>query len=212
MYIPAHFSENRPEELHRIINEHPLGALVTHTSQGLDANHIPFEFDAGKGPHGTLQAHIARNNPLKDIADDAEVMVIFRSVDAYISPNWYPSKHETHRQVPTWNYEVVHVHGRIRIIDDEKFIRGVVARLTRKHEASEPRPWKMGDAPLDYMDQMVRMIVGLEIEVTRLEGKRKLSQNREARDIAGAINALSEKNREDIASQMKAVAKKSSGS
>lgn len=212
MYIPAHFSENRPEELHRIINEHPLGALVTHTSQGLDANHIPFEFDAGKGPHGTLQAHIARNNPLKDIADDAEVMVIFRSVDAYISPNWYPSKHETHRQVPTWNYEVVHVHGRIRIIDDEKFIRGVVARLTRKHEASEPRPWKMGDAPLYYMDQMVRMIVGLEIEVTRLEGKRKLSQNREARDIAGAINALSEKNREDIASQMKAVAKKSSGS
>lgn len=212
MYIPAHFSENRPEELHRIINEHPLGTLVTHTSQGLDANHIPFEFDAGKGPHGTLQAHIARNNPLKDIADDAEVMVIFRSVDAYISPNWYPSKHETHRQVPTWNYEVVHAHGRIRIIDDEKFIRGVVARLTRKHEASEPRPWKMGDAPLDYMDQMVRMIVGLEIEVTRLEGKRKLSQNREARDIAGAINALSEKNREDIASQMKAVAKKSSGS
>lgn len=212
MYIPAHFSENRPEELHRIINEHPLGALVTHTSQGLDANHIPFEFDAGKGPHGTLQAHIARNNPLKDIADDAEVMVIFRSVDAYISPNWYPSKHETHRQVPTWNYEVVHAHGRIRIIDDEKFIRGVVARLTRKHEASEPRPWKMGDAPLYYMDQMVRMIVGLEIEVTRLEGKRKLSQNREARDIAGAINALSEKNREDIASQMKAVAKKSSGS
>ena len=212
MYIPAHFSENRPEELHRIINEHPLGALVTHTSQGLDANHIPFEFDAGKGPHGTLQAHIARNNPLKDIADDAEVMVIFRSVDAYISPNWYPSKHETHRQVPTWNYEVVHAHGRIRIIDDEKFIRGVVARLTRKHEASEPRPWKMGDAPLDYMDQMVRMIVGLEIEVTRLEGKRKLSQNREARDIAGAINALSEKNREDIASQMKAVSKKSSGS
>ena len=212
MYIPAHFSENRPEELHRIINEHPLGTLVTHTLQGLDANHIPFEFDAGKGPHGTLQAHIARNNPLKDIADDAEVMVIFRSVDAYISPNWYPSKHETHRQVPTWNYEVVHAHGRIRIIDDEKFIRGVVARLTRKHEASEPRPWKMGDAPLDYMDQMVRMIVGLEIEVTRLEGKRKLSQNREARDIAGAINALSEKNREDIASQMKAVAKKSSGS
>lgn len=212
MYIPAHFSENRPEELHRIINEHPLGTLVTHTSQGLDANHIPFEFDAGKGPHGTLQAHIARNNPLKDIADDAEVMVIFRSVDAYISPNWYPSKHETHRQVPTWNYEVVHAHGRIRIIDDEKFIRGVVARLTRKHEASEPRPWKMGDAPLYYMDQMVRMIVGLEIEVTRLEGKRKLSQNREARDIAGAINALSEKNREDIASQMKAVAKKSSGS
>ena len=212
MYIPAHFSENRPEELHRIINEHPLGTLVTHTSQGLDANHIPFEFDAGKGPHGTLQAHIARNNPLKDIADGAEVMVIFRSVDAYISPNWYPSKHETHRQVPTWNYEVVHVHGRIRIIDDEKFIRGVVARLTRKHEASEPRPWKVGDAPLDYMDQMVRMIVGLEIEVTRLEGKRKLSQNREARDITGAINALSEKNREDIASQMKAVAKKSSGS
>ena len=212
MYIPAHFSENRPEELCRIMSEHPLGMLITHTQQGLDANHLPFEFDASKGPYGTLQAHIARNNPLKNVPDDSEVLVVFRGVEAYISPNWYPSKHETHRQVPTWNYEVVHAHGRLRIIDDEKFIRGVVARLTRKHEASEPRPWKMGDAPLDYMDQMVSMVVGIEIEVLRLEGKRKLSQNREARDIDGAVNALQEKGHEDMAALMKTTSSKISAS
>lgn len=204
MYIPAHFSEKRPEELHRIIREHPLGMLVTHAQSGLDANHLPFEFDAGKGPHGVLQAHIARNNSLfTDFPEGADVMVVFRGVEGYISPSWYPSKHETHRQVPTWNYEVVHVHGRLRMIDDEKFIRGIVARLTRDHEASESRPWKMGDAPRDYMDMMVGMIVGIEIDVQRLEGKRKLSQNREARDIEGAVRTLHERGREDLASAMK---------
>ena len=203
MYIPAHFSENRPEELHRIIREHPLGILVTHAQSGLDANHIPFEFDPGKGPHGVLQAHVARNNSLcTDFPQGADVMVVFRGVEGYISPNWYPSKHETHRQVPTWNYEVVHVHGRLRIIDDEKFIRRIVARLTREHEASEPRPWKMGEAPRDYMDMMVSKIVGIEIDVHRFEGKRKLSQNREVRDVEGAVRTLHERGREDLAGAM----------
>ena len=203
MYIPAHFSVQRPEEMHRIIREHPLGMLVTRAPSGLDANHIPFEFDASAGQHGVLHAHIARENSLcTDFPEGADVMVVFRGVEGYISPNWYPSKHETHRQVPTWNYEVVHVHGRLRIIDDEKFIRGIVARLTREHEASEPRPWKMGDAPRDYMEKMVRMIVGIEIEVQRLEGKRKLSQNREARDIEGAMRTLQERGREDLAAAM----------
>ena len=205
MYLPPHFAETRPEELHRIIREHPLGVLVTHSGSGLDANHIPFEFDPDQGPQGTLLAHIARANPLwTDCPAGAEVMVVFRGVEGYISPNWYPSKHETHRQVPTWNYEVVHVHGYLHIVDDEKFIRGVVGRLTRHHEATEPKPWKMGDAPRDYMDDMVSKVVGIEIEITRLEGKRKLSQNRELRDISNAVDELERRHQQELARTMSA--------
>ena len=203
MYLPPHFSEPRVEELHRIVREHPLGVLVTHGPAGLDANHIPFEFDPERGPHGTLLAHVARANPLcTEFAGGADVMVVFRGVQGYISPNWYPSKHETHRQVPTWNYEVVHAHGRLRLVDDEKFVRGIVARLTRRHEATEPKPWKMGEAPADYLDRMLQAIVGVEIEVVRLEGKRKLSQNREARDVDGAVRALQERGQEALSSAM----------
>lgn len=203
MYLPQQFAESRIEELHRLVHEHPLGMLVTHTPQGLDANHIPFELDAGRGACGTLQAHIARANPLAtQFPDGAEVMVVFRGPDGYISPNWYPSKHETHRHVPTWNYEVVHAHGRLRVVDDQKFVRGVLARLTRRHEATQPRPWQMGDAPRDYLEQMLQMIVGLEVEVTRLEGKRKLGQNRDALDQDGAIRALHERGSEELAQAM----------
>jgi transcriptional regulator len=128
--------------------------------------------------------------------------VIFRGHDGYISPSWYPSKHETHRHVPTWNYEVVHAHGKLRVVHDEKFVRGVVARLTRRHEAGEAHPWKMGDAPADYLDQMLKMIVGIEVEITRLEGKRKLGQNRDARDLEGAVRALGERGQTQLASAM----------
>ncbi|QBR03558.1 FMN-binding negative transcriptional regulator [Paraburkholderia pallida] len=207
MYVPAHFDESRTEVLHALIAQHPFGTLVTHGAGGLDANHIPFELLANEGALGTLHAHVARANPLwQDVADGDEVLAIFRAGDAYISPTWYPSKHETHRQVPTWNYVVVHAHGRIRIRDDEKFVRGVVARLTRTHEANEPQPWKMGDAPQDYLDTMLKAIVGLEIEVTRLVGKRKLSQNKEARDIHGAGDALVARGREDLGEQMLEIA------
>jgi len=203
MYLPAHFSEPRPEELHRIIRSHPLGVLVTQAGGALDANHIPFEFDPARGPQGTLTAHVARANPLwQQCAGGCDVLVIFRGAQAYISPNWYPSKHEAHRQVPTWNYEVVHAHGRLTVRDDERFIRGVVARLTRTHEAQEPRPWKMGDSPADYIDGMVRAIVGIEIAITRLEGKSKLSQNREARDVQGAVQTLRERGQAALAQAM----------
>jgi transcriptional regulator len=122
--------------------------------------------------------------------DGAEVLVIFRGNESYISPNWYPSKHEMHRQVPTWNYEVVHVHGQLTVQDQEKFVRGLVGRLTRKHEATEPKPWKMGDSAPEYIDGMLKAIVGIEIAITRLEGKAKLSQNREARDRLNAAEVL----------------------
>jgi len=203
MYRPTAFAEERTEELHRIMRDHPLGTIVTHTDKGLDANHIPFELDATRGVHGTLQGHIARANSLwRDVVDGADVLVIFRGPQGYISPNWYPSKRETHRHVPTWNYEVVHAHGRLRIVDDEKFVRAVVARLTRRHEADQAEPWKMGDAPADYLDQMLGMIVGIEVEITRLEGKRKLGQNREARDLAGAVNALQDRGQVALAMAM----------
>jgi len=203
MYIPAHFAIHDPEAMQRIIHAHPLGVLVTQTSEGLDANHIPFEFDPGVGPHGLLSAHVARANPVwQQCAGGAEVLVIFRGSESYISPNWYPSKHETHRQVPTWNYEVVHVHGRLTVQDQDKFVRGVVARLTRTHEATEPRPWKMGDSAPDYIDGMLRNIVGIEIAITRLEGKAKLSQNREPRDRLHAAEVLAQRGAAELAQAM----------
>jgi transcriptional regulator len=191
MYVPAHFDEPKLDALHGLIAQHPLGVLITHGSDGLDANHLPFEWDAGTGEHGVLRAHVARRNPVwQGVADGDDVLVVFRAGDAYISPNWYPSKNETHKQVPTWNYKVVHAHGRIRVRDDERYVRGVVARLARLHEAGQPVPWQMGDAPRDYIDAMLKAIVGIEIEVTRLLGKFKLGQDEEVRDRLGAAQAL----------------------
>ncbi len=189
MYTPEHFRVRDPAALHRIMADHPLGVLVTGHGGALDANHLPFEFDPAGGPLGMLRAHVARANPLWQ-QGDGDVLVIFRGNESYISPNWYPSKHETHRLVPTWNYEVVHVHGRLVVRDDERYLRGVLARLTRTHEAQEPRPWKMGDSPASYIDTMLAAVVGIEITITAIEGKSKLSQNREPRDVQGAADAL----------------------
>ena len=203
MYIPAHFAENDPEQLHRIMREHPLGTLVTHSDEGLDADHLPFEFDASVGEHGQLIAHVARANPVwQRCPTGTPVMVIFRGAESYISPNWYPSKHETHRLVPTWNYEVVHAHGVLTIRDDERFVRRVVALLTRKHEAAEPKPWKMGDSSPEFINGMLQNIVGIEIAITSLVGKRKLSQNRETRDLAGAADALQARGATELAELM----------
>jgi len=193
MYIPDHFAETRPEELARIIREHPLGMLVTQDAEGLDANHIPFEFAHDAGAHGVLTAHVARANPVwQRCPTGSPVMVVFRGTEGYVSPNWYPSKHEAHRQVPTWNYRVVHVHGRVRVRDDERFVRGVVARLTRRHEArtGDPNPWKIGDAAPEYLDEMLARIVGIEIAIERIVAKCKLSQNKDERDRLAAADAL----------------------
>jgi transcriptional regulator len=191
MYIPAHFSITNPPDMHAIIRKHPLGALVTLGPDGLDSNHIPFELHETKGENGLLTAHVARANPVwQQCKDGADVLVIFRGNESYISPNWYPSKHETHRQVPTWNYEVVHVHGRLTVMDEERFVRGVVGRLTRKHEVNEAQPWKMGDSTPEFIDGMLKAIVGIEISITSLVGKAKLSQNRDDRDRLNAAEVL----------------------
>jgi len=204
MYIPAHFSLTDSAELQRILRAHPLGMLVTSVDGSLDANHIPFEFDPAVGALGLLTGHVARANPLwQQCREGAQAMVVFRGVEGYISPNWYPSKHENHRQVPTWNYEVVHVHGRLRVRDEEDVVRGVVARLTRRHEALEPKPWKMGDSAPEYIDGMLEAIVGIEIAVERFEGKAKLSQNREPRDRLGAVGTLAQRGARDLSEQMR---------
>lgn len=191
MYVPPHFDESRPEVLFDLIENNVLGVLITNGRSGLDANHIPFDLNRSAGAHGVLHCHVARNNPVwQDVATGDEVLVVFRASDAYISPQWYPSKHEFHKQVPSWNYLVAHAYGRVTIHDDERYVRGNVARLTRKHEASQPVPWKMTDAPKDYTDTMLKAIVGIEIEITRLVGKAKLSQNKEVRDIKSAGETL----------------------
>ncbi len=203
MYIPAHFSIKNLELMHQIIHAHPLGVMVTMTPEGLDANHIPFELDAGRG---VLTAHVARTNPVwQQCGNGMDALVIFRGEESYISPNWYPSKHEFHRQVPTWNYEVVHVHGRMVVQDKEKFVRGVVGRLTRKHEAIEAKPWKMGDSTPEFIDGMLKAIVGIEITITRMEGKAKLSQNREDRDRLNAAEVLASHGEVELSQSMREV-------
>ena len=212
MYVPSHFDEPSQDVLHELIEKHPLGILITHGSSGLDANHIPFDLDRTSGDHGTLHCHVARNNPVwQDIATGDEVLVVFRSADAYISPNWYPSKHEFHKQVPTWNYIVAHAHGQVTVHDDERYVRRNVAKLTHRHEASETVPWKMGDAPREFIDTMVKAIVGLEIKITRLVGKAKLSQNKELRDIRGAGETLNSQGEQKVGLAMLAVAQRKAG-
>ncbi|MGE6105629.1 FMN-binding negative transcriptional regulator [Aeromonas veronii] len=203
MYLPPHFATDDPEALHQLMRAHPLGALITHGERGLDANHLPFELNAESGEHGVLRAHVALNNPLwQEAKDGDEVLVIFKAADAYISPNWYPSKKAHHQQVPTWNYSVVHAHGRIQIRDDARFVRRLLANLTRHHEAGEPTPWKMADAPRDYLEAKVAAVVGIEIEITGLVGKFKLSQNKEAADRQEAAHALHARGLVEVASDM----------
>jgi transcriptional regulator len=191
MYLPEHFAEHDPAALHGLIAEHPLGTLVTLGADGLTANHLPFLLAADKGEHGALLTHVARGNRVwQDYSADHETLVIFQGPSAYVSPNWYPTKVETHRQVPTYNYAVVHAHGRLVIHDDEKWLRGFLGRLTKRMEAPQPKPWKMGDAPQDYLRQMLGGIVGIEIPISHIVGKWKVSQNRLPVDRDGAVEGL----------------------
>lgn len=197
MYVPKHFEETSVPVLHGLMRAHPLGTLVTLTGQGFSANHIPFEVDPESGPFGTLRGHVARGNALwRDHAPEIEVLVIFQGPDAYISPAWYATKQETAKVVPTWNYAVVHAHGPLKIIEDRLWLRRLVERLTNQHEASRDNPWKVSDAPADYIDRQLAAIVGLEIPITRLVGKWKVSQNRPPQDQKSVAAALEKCGRE----------------
>jgi len=191
MYLPMHFEETRPETLHALIAEFPLGAIVTLGADGLSANHIPFLLDAQSGEHGTLIGHVARNNAIwRDHDESVESLTIFQGPSAYISPSWYQTKRETHQVVPTYNYAVVHVSGRIIVHDDVKWLRGVVGKLTKSMEAVQAAPWKMADAPADFLAGQFENIVGIEIPISRIAGKWKLSQNRVLADSNGAVEGL----------------------
>jgi transcriptional regulator len=191
MYLPTHFEEARVEVLHDLIRTHPLAALVTMTPRGLDANHLPFEVDAEPAPFGTLRGHIARGNPLwREYAQDAEALVIFQGPGAYVTPSWYATKRETGKVVPTWNYAVVHAHGPLRVIDDRAWLRAFVERLTNRHEAGRDEPWKVTDAPPEFIETLLGAIIGLEIPIARLTGKWKVSQNRPAHDRSGVVEGL----------------------
>ena len=200
MYLPKYFEETRIQILHELIRAHPLGALVTLTPSGLDANHIPFEVDPDPAPFGTLRGHIARANPLwRDFSRGVEALAIFQGPGTYISPSWYPTKRETAKVVPTWNYTVVHAHGALRVIDDRAWLRGFVEKLTNRHEAGRRDPWKVTDAPSDFIEKQLGAIVGLEIPITRLVGKWKVSQNRPPPDRDGVVQGLSQEGRHSAA-------------
>ncbi len=191
VYLPDHFAELDREALRRLIVGQPLATLATVGPDGIAANHIPMLLDSNRGEFGTLIGHVARNNDLwRDGYHEGESLAVFGAAEAYISPNWYASKAETHEVVPTWNYAVVHAYGRLIIHDDENWIRGVVGRLTKTMESSQPVPWKMADAPADYIRGMLGNIVGIEIPVSRMIGKWKVSQNRSDADRASASVGL----------------------
>ncbi|MEP7282141.1 MAG: FMN-binding negative transcriptional regulator [Rubrivivax sp.] len=187
MYQPAHFAQDDPAALAALMRAHPLATLVHTGPDGLDADHLPFEWDPEQR---TLRGHVARANPLWRHADGQSVLAVFGGPDAYVSPNWYPSKALHHKVVPTWNYAVVHAHGRLRAIDDAPWLQAFVTRLTARHEAASPAASAIADAPPEFIAQMLRAIVGIEISVQRLSGKFKLSHNRDAADRAGVVAGL----------------------
>lgn len=191
MYRPLHFREDRIEVQHALVRAHPLGLLVTAGPSGLQANQVPFLVDAGASAHGTLRAHLARANPhWRELAAIEECLVVFQGPQVYITPSWYPSKHETGKAVPTWNYVTVQAWGRPRVIEDTAWLRHHVEELTDTNEAGRAVPWKVDDAPADYLAAQLRAIVGIEIPIDRIEGKWKVSQNRTESDRMGVVAGL----------------------
>ena len=201
MYVPPHFHEIDTAEIRAIVEANPLACIVAQTAEGLIANHVPLL----SGPEGVLIGHVARANDMhRLIGEGQEVLAIFRGDDAYVSPNFYPSKPEHHRHVPTWNYQVVHVYGAIAFQHDDHARRAAVGLLTRIHErrVNGSAAWRMADAPPDYMRDMLANIVAFRIQPRRLLAKSKLSQNRDERDYGGAIAGLRATGHDALAERM----------
>lgn len=190
MYQPSHFVENDPDLLLALMRDAPFATLVHGAAGELAADVLPLEVDRLDDGRWRITGHVARANPLWKSADGQPVLAVFQGAQAYVSPNWYPGKAAHGKAVPTWNYTLVQAHGRLRAIDDPAWLHALVSRLTARHEGGRPSPWHVTDAPADYIDAMLRAIVGIEIEVARVEGKFKLSQNRPAEDRAGTREGL----------------------
>lgn len=192
MYTPPAFREDDPQELHAIMRAARLSTLVTATDAGLMATPLPFILDETEGEHGTLYGHLARANGQWNTPATGEALVIFAGPDAYVTPSWYAAKREHGKVVPTWNYTAVHAHGPVEFFEDEERLLEAVTRLTRLHEEERTAPWAVSDAPPPFIRSQLKGIVGVRIPVTRLEGKRKLSQNRSAEDRAGVAEGLAQ--------------------
>ncbi len=193
MYQPEHHREDDLGVQHALIRAHPLGLLVTAGGGGLEANPIPFVLDAAAGRKGVLRGHLARaNRQWRDFDPSIEALVVFQGAEAYITPSWYATKAETGKVVPTWNYTMVQAHGPLRVMDDADWLRRQVDALTRTQEGARAEPWQVADAPDAFVAAMLRGIVGIEIEIARIEGKWKVSQNRPEADRAGVVTGLRE--------------------
>jgi len=192
MYEVAAFREERVDVMHALVRAHPLATLVTCVDGALEANHLPLLIDPSPAPRGTLRGHVARANPLWRQSHAGEVLAVFQGPQVYVTPSWYPEKQATGKVVPTWNYAAVHAYGPLIVHDDRDWVRELVSRLTDQQEAARPQPWGIHDAPADYIERMLGAIVGIEIPVTRLVGKWKVSQNRAETDRAGVVAGLAE--------------------
>jgi transcriptional regulator len=196
VYVPDHFRESRIDVIQAFVDKHPLATLVANTTDGLTANHIPLQSTLHTDGTGLLRGHIARANSLwRRLENDAVVLAIFTGADTYVSPNWYPSKQEQGKAVPTWNYATVHLKGTIRFIDDAPWLRDFVGKLTDIHEQPRAHPWHVSDAPADYIEGMLRAIIGFEIKVSSTVGKFKGSQNRSSADRGGVGAGLRKEGR-----------------
>lgn len=192
MYIPSQFEQPDIEVMHELIRNRPLATVVTLGSNGINANHIPLHLELTPEPYGVLRGHVARSNPIwTDLRADIEVLAIFHGPDAYISPSWYATKQETGKVVPTWNYTVVHAYGSLRIIDDASWVRTQLEALTSHNEAVFPEPWTIADAPVDFTEKLIAAVVGIELVITRLSGKWKVSQNQPPQNQDSVIQGLS---------------------
>ncbi len=191
MYQPPHFIEERLEVQHALIFDNPLGLLISKGSHGLSADPVPFVLDPDRGPLGTVRAHIARANPLwQGQGLDPEVLIVFQGPQHYVSPGWYPTKQETGKVVPTWNYVTVHAYGRLTVIEDTDWLKAQIEALTQRQEQAQVQPWSVADAPEAYIAAQMRAIIGLEIRIDRMIGKVKVSQNRLEGDRRGVAEAL----------------------
>jgi transcriptional regulator len=197
MYLPAQFEESRTEVLRALMSEHPFATLVTLGDEGLTANHLPLHLEPEIGAFGALQGHVARANPVWQKAADTDVLVIFHGPQVYVTPSWYETKREHGKAVPTWNYVVVHVRGRLRAIDDPIWVREQLEMLVTHHEDGFDEPWEIDDAPPDYIDKMLGAIVGIEIVISELRGKWKISQNQPPANRAGVVAGLHEQGTDD---------------
>lgn len=206
MYLPAQFEETRSEVLRELMREHPFATLVGHGKDGLAANHLPLHLAAETGPFGALQGHVARANPLWQEFADKDVLVIFHGPQAYVTPSWYETKRLHGKAVPTWNYAVVHARGRLRAIDDPAWLRLQLETLVARHEADFAEPWQITDAPPDYIDKMLGAIVGIEIIITELKGKWKISQNQPPANRVGVVAGLRQQGAADARAMAELVA------